>query len=462
MDESDPIRPDELDGLFAQLVAQAPCAVAVSGGSDSTALMVLFADWLGRRGQTSARHTVLTVDHGLRADSAEEARCVAVAAERLGYRHATLVWEGTKPQTGIQAAARKARYRLMGDCMRAHGISLLLTAHTRDDQAETLLMRLARGSGLDGLSAMAPLAPLADDGLPGSGTRGARLIARPLLGVAKVRLRATLKARGIAWVEDPANAAPQFERSRLRAARAELDTLGLTDAMLALSAGRLLRARRAIDRIVEQFCDPHAGAVVTDPCGIFTIARARLHQGGEEIALRVLDRAIAAAGGEQEPVPLSRLEAIAVAICSDVPKPGRWTLSRALVTADESTVVIEREPGRDPLPELTLAPGSEALWDGRFQVSVAPPFSGGPVRVCALAAAKLRELQQWGVVAAMVPARAARMSPSFWHKGELIAVPSLQYWTPPHGCETVAATFVGLGKLSRDVQRESGEAPPTP
>src|SRR5262245_2430920 len=116
------IRPDELDRLFGAigLSASEPCALAVSGGADSTGMMVLFADWLGRRGAEPGRHWVLTVDHGLRPQSAAEADCVAQAARALGFRHAILVWEGAKPTAGIQAAARAARYGLMGAHMRAN------------------------------------------------------------------------------------------------------------------------------------------------------------------------------------------------------------------------------------------------------------------------------------------------------------------------------------------------------
>src|SRR5688572_57275 len=179
-----PIGSDEVARLFAPLHQEPsgdPIALAVSGGSDSTALMVLFADWLQRVGVPAGRHLVLTVDHGLRADSGVEAQQVAAQASRLGFRHATLIWEGEKPSTGVQAAARKARYRLMRDHLAAHGIGTLLTAHTRDDQAETLLMRLARGSGLDGLAGIAPSVDLP----PGPGGAAALHVLRPLLGMPK-------------------------------------------------------------------------------------------------------------------------------------------------------------------------------------------------------------------------------------------------------------------------------------
>ena len=146
---------EELAGLFGgALGASDRVGLAVSGGSDSTALMVLFADWLAQCGQGTLPFmpTVLTVDHRLRPQSAREAQAVARRAQELGFRHATLVWEEEKPASGLQAAARGARYRLLADYAGRHGITCLLTGHTADDQAETLLMRLTRGSGLDGLA----------------------------------------------------------------------------------------------------------------------------------------------------------------------------------------------------------------------------------------------------------------------------------------------------------------------
>ncbi len=462
-DAGDPIRPEETEALLAPFADRMPCALAVSGGSDSTALMVLLADWLRRTGQDPAAHLVLTVDHGLRPASAAELRAVAAAAQGLGYRHATLVWHGPKPPTGIQAASRLARYRLLGGAMHAHGISLLLTAHTQDDQAETMLMRLARGSGLDGLCAMAPLAPLERWPAGGSDSDGALWIGRPLLDVAKMRLRATLEARGGGWVEDPSNVALEFERARLRAARVVLDGLGLTPAMLALSAGRLGRARRALDGIADALCNPAAGVVRVDRCGVIAIDRTRLAEAGEEIALRLLDRAIAAAGGAGEPVPLGKLERIAASLGQGSGASGRrWTLARALITEEGSAVRIEREPGREPLPELTLRPGDGALWDGRFMVRVAPGFAGGPVQVQALGEANVRSLRRSGQIACDAPAQAAALVPSFWLEDRLLAAPPLGFWAAPleAGEGDLAAAFAGLcsknaarGAATPDVNR---------
>ena len=450
-DNRDPIRPDELDGLFSRFAALGPCALAVSGGSDSTALMVLFADWLRQRGRSAGSCTVLTVDHGLRASSADEARAVSAAAVELGYRHATLAWEGPKPRAGIQAAARSARYRLMRGYMRAHGIGLLLAAHTRDDQAETVLMRLARGSGLDGLAAMAPLSPLGERG-PGDISTGgdARWIGRPFLDVPKACLRTTLEDRGLRWMEDPSNIAPEFERARLRAAQGHLDALGLTPDMLALSAARLARARRAIEDMVDDLCGPHAGAVRVDPCGVVLIERAPLRGAGEEIALRLLERAVAAAGGSGERVPLGKLEAVLAGVRDPrAGAPGRWTLARALITAEPSAVRVEREPGREPLPEIMVAPGTAALWDGRFRATVAAGFAGGPVQVRPLGEAGLRGLRRCAPAAEAAPARAAAALPSIWHDDRLIAVPPLGYWVAPYTRDEIGAAFVGIASATR-------------
>jgi len=424
------------------------CALAVSGGSDSTALMVLFADWLCQQGVATALHTVLTVDHGLRPESAAEARAVAARAESLGFLHAALVWEGPKPQTGIQAAARNARYRLMGNSMRAGGIALLLTGHTQDDRAETLLMRLARGSGLDGLAGMAPRLHFSDLGL-GDPAPDQQEIARPLLDVPRTRLRATLQVRGIAWIDDPSNQSPEFERPRLRAAHAHLDELGLTNAVLALSATRLLRARRALDRVVGEFCSPDAGVVLVDPCGYVTIDRARLQAAEEEIALRVLGRAIAAAGGSNEQVSLAKLESITASLLGGGTGTTKWTLARAMITASDQTVTIEREPGREPLPRLELSPGAQACWDGRFWVSVGAVVGTGVIEVRPLGEGAARELHQQGAVTPHVPARAVGMVPSFWRGDRLLAVPSLEFWPDPNCRGTLEARFVWKETVNR-------------
>jgi tRNA(Ile)-lysidine synthase len=346
----------------------------------------------------------------------------------------------------------------MGDYMRAHGMTLLLTAHTRDDQAETLLMRLARGSGLDGLAAMAPLAPLGDHGAA-TDDGGELWIGRPFLDVPKLTLRATLEARKMRWMEDPSNIAPEFERARLRAARIHLDALGLTPDMLALSAARLARARRAVEAMVDEVCDREAGAVhVDEACGAVLVDRAALRQIAEEVALRTLERAILAAGGGERP-SLGKLEAVVNALweAGAARQSGgqtRWTLARALITAEPDVVRVERELGREPLPETTLAPGTAALWDGRFWVSVAKAYPRGPLTVRALGETTLRDLRRRRLVAEGA-SRGAATVPALWRGDEIVAVPSLGFWSPAHARDQLDAVFLGLG-TARDAASAGG------
>ena len=211
-----PIADGELASLFAPLASFDLLILAVSGGADSVALMHLIARWSAKAAKPRPRIVVATVDHGLRAESREEAKWVGAQARKLGFTHELLAWEGAKPQTGIQDAARGARYGLLAELawrLSAGEVrTAIVTAHTEDDQAETFLMRLARGSGLDGLTGMSAARLLG---------RGDNIeLVRPLLGVAGARLRATLEAKGLSWLEDPSNDSDRFERVRVRKARA--------------------------------------------------------------------------------------------------------------------------------------------------------------------------------------------------------------------------------------------------
>jgi tRNA(Ile)-lysidine synthase len=219
--------------------------------------------------------------------------------------------------------------------------------------------------------------------------------------------------------------------------------------MLALSAARLARARRAIEGMVDGLCDPEAGAVRVDPCGVILIDRALLCDAAEEVALRVLERAVAAAGGNGERVPLAKLETVLAGIrASRRAASARWTLARALIAAEPAAIRVEREPGREPLPEIAVAPSTAVLWDGRFRVTVAAAFPG-PVQVRALGEAGVRDLRRRAPAAETAPARAAAALPSIWHEGRLIAVPPLRYWAPPLTSNDVGAAFVGLVNAAR-------------
>jgi tRNA(Ile)-lysidine synthase len=218
-----------------------PGAVAVSGGGDSAALMHLLARWAKAAKKPTPQ--VLIVDHGLRAESRREAQGTARKARALGLTATVLTWKGPAPGSGLEAAAREARYRLMGAWLKKKKIAVLYLGHNQDDQAETFLLRLARGSGLDGLSAMKALAPwpLPDhDGL---------VLARPLLSVGRAELRDYLSALGEDWIEDPMNDDPRFDRVRLRKLAPALAEAGLTPARIALAASHMAEARLALETV---------------------------------------------------------------------------------------------------------------------------------------------------------------------------------------------------------------------
>ena len=218
-------------------------AVAVSGGSDSLALMHLLARFACGRGLP--RPVVLTVDHGLRETSAGDAKAVTAWAKKAGLKAHVLAWRGKKPKSGIEAAGREARYRLMGAFMAGHGIATLFVGHTEDDQAETFLLRLARGSGLDGLAAMRAHAPWPVEGFAGLS------VARPLLGISRRALREYLASLDQDWLEDPMNQDLSFDRVKLRQARDALENAGLSAARIAAAAGHLARARDSLETVTE-------------------------------------------------------------------------------------------------------------------------------------------------------------------------------------------------------------------
>lgn len=243
-DEPLPVTAAEAAAWFADLAACKALVLAVSGGPDSTALCLLAARWRAAL-ENGPALLVVTVDHGLRPEARGEAAAVKRFAVSLGLPHRTLRWTGAKPVTGLQEAARDARYGLLAATAARAGARYVLTAHTFDDQAETVLFRLARGTGLSGLAGMARVAPL-----PGGG--GEIGLVRPFLDVPKARLIATLQAADVSYAEDRSNRDPRFTRVRLRAALPALAAEGLTAQRLVRLAKRARRADYAIEAAVDE------------------------------------------------------------------------------------------------------------------------------------------------------------------------------------------------------------------
>jgi tRNA(Ile)-lysidine synthase len=342
-DDVSPVSAAEAKTLFTPLAHASVVVVAVSGGPDSTALLMLVARW---RKAHKAGPTLMavTVDHGLRRESADEAREVKRLARRLGVPHRTVRWEGKKPKTALQQAARQARYRLLAAAARAANARHVLTAHTLDDQAETVLMRMSRGSGITGLASMARVSPL-----PVGGDQAIELV-RPLLDIPKARLIATLRRAKIGFAEDASNRDPRFTRTQLRDAMPALARVGVDARVLALLARRLRRVDSALEAAVDAARTAISEAPWPERGPIFLAAKkfARLP---EEVALRLLGRAIAHAGDEG-PVQLGKLEALYQTLQRGKAGAGseafrlRRTLAGALVTLTEHRLMIERAPAR--------------------------------------------------------------------------------------------------------------------
>jgi tRNA(Ile)-lysidine synthase len=332
-----PVTDAEAGALFQSLENRSALVLAVSGGPDSTALLWLAARW--RRSLKQKPDLIaVTVDHGLRAEARREAAAVKRLAQSLGIAHRTVRWSGRKPRTGLQQAARHARYALLAQAARRAGASHIVTAHTLDDQAETVLIRMSHGSGLTGLGAMALLSRLPN------GAESVALV-RPLLDIPKARLIATLAAAGIDFAEDPSNADPRFMRARLRALMPELAREGLDATRLSMLARRLRRADAAIEAVVDRaMAAIDADGQETGPVIIPVTVLAGLPA---EISLRLIGRAVTGRGDEG-PVELGKLEVLwaSLAAAQQEGRRLRRTLAGAIVTLAGGQVAVERAPPR--------------------------------------------------------------------------------------------------------------------
>ena len=346
----------EADALFADLVAEPALVLAISGGPDSTALLYLMARWCAVR-QPAPHLLAVSIDHGLRPEARHEAAAVKRLAEKLGVEHRTMRWTGAKPSTGIQEAARVARYRLLRTAAHRAKARCVLTAHTLDDQAETVLFRMARGSGLTGICGMArsvPIDKLANGfGQPTDAARDAEganwakhvVLVRPLLEVPKGRLIVTLQKAGLFYAEDPSNVDPRFARSRLRKLMPALADEGLTAQCLVRLARRVRRSEAAHEAVVDWAVKRLGLAADTRRVELNS---ADWREFPAEIALRLLGRAIGTIGTEG-PVEFGKLEALGealdAAVAGGVPR-FRRTLAGAMVSLQKNCIVIDQAPAR--------------------------------------------------------------------------------------------------------------------
>ncbi len=380
--------------LFAGLARAKGVVAAVSGGPDSTALMLLLSRWQGR-----PPTLVVTVDHGLRPEAADEAALVVRNAVSLGLRART-VRPGVPYVAGnLQAWARDARYACLAAAAREAGADTIVTAHHRDVQAETFLLRLARGSGVYGLAAMASDSQL-----------GEIRLARPLLSVPRQALAALVEREGLEIVSDPSNLDTRFDRVAIRGLMPALAERGLTAERLAGTARRLARAADALDGVATGLI---AESFTVDVCGTIAASGAALMISHDEIALRALARLVSAAGGALYTPRLDRLEALLQAIRTGA--DFRRTAHGAVVSMADGRLTIAREFGRKGLPFVSVEDAEEVIWDRRFRLML--DGAGDGVEVGALGASDRR------LVGGALGRRRLATLPGLYRGRSLIAAP---------------------------------------
>ncbi|HWG80117.1 MAG TPA: tRNA lysidine(34) synthetase TilS [Stellaceae bacterium] len=338
-----------LIGAFAPFEPAPRLAIAVSGGADSLALTLLAQAWAAVQGGAV---TALTVDHGLRPEAAAEASQVGTWLSARGIEHRILAWRGPLPSHGIQAAARKARFRLLEEWCADAGVLHLLLAHHQDDQAETLLLRLMRGSGSDGLA-----------GMSADVERAQCRVLRPLLPVPRARLVATLHRLGQSWIEDPSNRDHRYARARLRQGLTPLAEAGLTSERLAAAAARLGRVRAALEAEVARLL---ARCAAIDPAGFARLDVAVLAAAPAEIGARALAALLLMVSGAAYPPRGERLERLYRRLAGGG-LAGGSTLGGCRILPRRGGVLVCREPA-GMAPPVTARPGAAVTWDGRFRL----------------------------------------------------------------------------------------------
>jgi tRNA(Ile)-lysidine synthase len=339
----------DLSGLFYSfdITSRGSVIAAVSGGSDSTALLLLLNDYLSRQAPQT-RLVAVTVDHALRTESAGEAAAVARLCESLGIAHRTVVWSGAKPETGIAAAAREARHALLAEAARAERSDLVFTGHTANDQAETVMMRGARGKGSGLGRGMAGIAPATLFG-------GNVWFGRPLLDIRREALRALLKQRGVGWMDDPSNVSDRYERPRVRKALSESET----DQALKI-AGEASAERTALGEDAARLIGEHAHRAGP---GLLRLSADFFRGDLKDAAVYALRILLAVVGGTEHLPDQARTAGLYTRLASG--EPVRAVLSRALIDRRRGGIFLLREQRGLPASE-NLQDG--AVWDGRYRI----------------------------------------------------------------------------------------------
>lgn len=364
--------------------------VAVSGGGDSTALLHLLAASAPDHGIALE---AATVDHGLRAGSAAEAEAVATTCATLGIPHQTLRWQGWAGTGNLQARARAARYRLLAEWAQARGLDAVALAHTRDDVAETFVMRLGRAAGVDGLAAMA-----------GDFHRDGARFLRPALALGREDLRDFLRRHGLGWADDPGNEDARFDRVRARKALETLADLGIAPQTLTDVAANLAETRNTLRQVTAET----ARRIARTKCGDVLIDRDALAATAPGIARRLLLAALGwVSGADYAP----RREALA-GLMRAIAAGRAHTLHGCLIQPGDTTLRVSREYAavKDLTTPLT------ALWDNRWQIA-----GPDPALTVAALGDSLPRCPDWRDTG--LPRASLMASPAIWDGPRLIAAP---------------------------------------
>lgn len=389
----------QIDAFFAKGVPDR-LGVAVSGGSDSVALLRLLL-------RLPTELFCVTVDHGLRPSSAAEAEEVASLCKALRVPHTIVRWTGWDGGGNVQGQARAARYALMSEWAQTRGIHDIALGHTRDDQAETVLMRLARGAGVDGLSAMAPRRR--QDGV---------LWLRPLLGVDRADLQSFLRSEGISWTDDPSNEDVRFARIKARQSWEALAHLGITPAALAQVADNMTVAR---DALAHSACAA-AQDIVKLKAGAVEIVRPGFDALPKEIARRIFLASLAWINGAAY-APRRRTVEAALEALED---SGSATLDGCHALFSDRSIWIFREYNvvRDMTAEVS------ETFDQRWELSGPNPEPSW--HIAALGEGGLAQCPAWRDLG--VPRQALLATPALWHGGTLVAAPVADPTSPWRAC----------------------------
>jgi tRNA(Ile)-lysidine synthase len=336
----------QIDVSMASCLGDMPVTsvgVAISGGGDSTALLLLLEQWSRARG---VKIRAVTVDHGLRQAAKSEAAQVARLCATLGVPHDILTWGGWLGRGNLQDSARNARYGLIRDWARSHEISIVALGHTRDDQAETVLMRLLRGSGVDGLAGMANRRR--DDEM---------LWCRPLLGISRTELRSFLRARNTGWSEDPSNDDLGFDRVKIRQLLVRAREMGLTSQGLVDSADRMRSARHALEvqslEIARRICTVTCAGDIEIQAGHFFALE-------EEFKLRLMGHSLKWVSSEIYPPRRKPL----ISLIKNISVTRKATLLGCFVTRLSQGLVIRIS--REPKAVAAVVARPDGVWDGRW------------------------------------------------------------------------------------------------